>query len=103
MRAIIPANQYGTYLATIRKPSKNYFMGNTGKILTALAAGAAIGIVTGILLAPDKGSETRKKIKEKGKKFTNDVKDKFRKGKEKFDDLKENIIQTVKEKTEEFN
>ena len=77
-------------------------MGNTGKILTALVAGAAIGIVTGVLLAPDKGSETRKKIKAKGKKFKDDVKKKFHKGKDKFDDLKEDIIQKVKEKAEEF-
>jgi gas vesicle protein len=77
-------------------------MSNTGKILTALVAGAAIGIVTGVLIAPDKGSETRKKMKEKGKKFADDVKNKFNKGKEKFEDLKENIVQTVKEKAEEF-
>ncbi|MGN0190730.1 MAG: YtxH domain-containing protein [Candidatus Cryptobacteroides sp.] len=35
-----------------------------GNSLFALVAGAAIGVAAGILLAPDKGSETRKKIKE---------------------------------------
>ena len=77
-------------------------MNNTGKILTAFAAGATAGAILGILFAPDKGSETRKKISEQGKKFTDDVKDKFRKGKEKFSDFKEDIEKTVREKVEEF-
>jgi YtxH-like protein len=41
-------------------------MNNTSKILLGFIAGAAIGGALGILLAPDKGSETRRKIVEKG-------------------------------------
>ncbi len=37
---------------------------NTGSIIAAIAAGAAVGVGVGILLAPDKGSKTRKKIKD---------------------------------------
>lgn len=77
-------------------------MKSTGKILTAVLAGAAIGAIVGILLAPDKGSETRKKISEEGKKLADDVKDKFRKGKEKLNGLKEDFERTVKEKVDEF-
>lgn len=77
-------------------------MNNTCKILTAIAAGAATGAIMGFLFAPDKGSETRRKINEQGKKIADDVKDTFRKGKEKFNDLKEDIQQTVKEKVEVF-
>lgn len=73
-------------------------MNNTGKILVALSAGVALGAVLGIMFAPDKGSETRRKIKDKGKKFADEVKDKFNKGKEKFEDLKEGL----KEKAHEF-
>ena len=43
-------------------------MNNTSKILAALAIGVAAGAVIGILFAPDKGSETRKKISDQGKK-----------------------------------
>ena len=59
-------------------------MNNTSKILLGFIAGAAIGGALGILLAPDKGSETRRKIVEKGNEmgdslssFGDTVKDKF--------------------------
>jgi len=39
-------------------------MANT-KTLLGFLAGAAVGALAGILLAPDKGSETRKKITQK--------------------------------------
>ena len=77
-------------------------MNNTGKILTALVSLAAAGAIVGILFAPDKGSETRKKIKEQGRKVVDDVQYNFRKGKEKFNDLKVDIEQSVKEKVERF-
>lgn len=50
---------------------------NNGKLLAALLTGAAIGGALGILFAPDKGSETRKKIADKGNELTGTVKDKF--------------------------
>lgn len=59
-------------------------MNNTTKILVALAAGAVAGAVLGILFAPEKGSETRKKINEQGKKLGQDLKNKFNEVKEKM-------------------
>ena len=50
---------------------------NNGKLISALLVGAAIGGALGILLAPDKGSETRKKISDKSSDLTGAVKDKF--------------------------
>ncbi len=40
---------------------------NTGKVILLSLAGVAIGATIGILLAPDKGSSTRKKILKKSK------------------------------------
>lgn len=54
-------------------------------MLIALGAGLAIGGVLGILFAPEKGSETRKKISDQGKKLADKVKHKFNKGKEEFE------------------
>jgi gas vesicle protein len=57
---------------------------NTGKLMGAILIGAAIGGALGILFAPDKGSETRKKISSKGNDLTDAVKDKFSKIADKF-------------------
>ena len=55
-------------------------MNDNSKLLLALAAGAAAGFVAGILLAPDKGSETREKIKDSLKKTVDEVLEKIEKG-----------------------
>lgn len=47
------------------------------KLLIGFLAGAAVGGILGILLAPDKGTETRRKILEKGSEMADAVKDKF--------------------------
>jgi gas vesicle protein len=44
-------------------------MGNNSKVLLALLAGAAAGVVIGFMLAPEKGSETRKNFKDKATKL----------------------------------
>jgi gas vesicle protein len=73
-------------------------MNTTGKILTAFAVGAAAGAVLGILFAPGKGSETRSKISEQGKKFA----EKLNKVKEHCDDLKDEIKKAAKEPVNNF-
>jgi gas vesicle protein len=59
-----------------------------------LIAGFALGVLAGILLAPDKGSETRRKIAERG----NDLKDRFND----FVDSIQDKFHSAKEEAEEF-
>ena len=47
------------------------------KVIGALLLGAVIGGALGILMAPDKGSETRRKLVAKGDDLTDALKDKF--------------------------
>jgi gas vesicle protein len=72
--------------------------GNTGKLIGALLLGAAVGGVLGILFAPGKGSETRKKLSGKSDDFTGAMK-------KKFNDFLEQIkkeVDTTKDKADEF-
>lgn len=75
-------------------------MNNTNKILTAVGAGIVVGTIVGVLFAPEKGSETRKKISGQGKKIVDDVQNKFRSGRNKFNDLADDLLQATREKGE---
>ncbi|MBI1769444.1 MAG: YtxH domain-containing protein [Sphingobacteriales bacterium] len=77
-------------------------MNNNAKILTALGAGLAAGAILGVLFAPDKGTETRKKINQQGQKLADAVKDKFNKGKEKLNGLKEELNEKMSMTEENF-
>lgn len=50
---------------------------STGKILLGVLAGVAAGALIGVLFAPEKGSDTRKKVLKKGEDYTDGLKDKF--------------------------
>ena len=52
-------------------------MKNNSKILLALLAGAAAGVVAAILLAPDEGKESRKKLGQWAGDVYNNSKDKI--------------------------
>jgi gas vesicle protein len=45
-----------------------------GKIVLGVLAGIAAGTVLGVLIAPDKGAETRRKIRQKGDDLVDGVK-----------------------------
>lgn len=77
--------------------SKNFF----GTVILGLAVGVAIGI----LIAPDKGTETRKRLFNGAQDLADDLKEKLKEGTDKFNDLKEMAeerISELKERATEY-
>ena len=64
-------------------------MNNGTKILIAAASGLAVGTLLGIFFAPAKGADLRKSIEDKGKELAENVKEKFRRGREQVNHAKE--------------
>jgi gas vesicle protein len=66
---------------------------SSGKVLLGVLAGVAAGATLGILFAPDRGSNTRRKISRKGDEYADELESKFNEFiesiTEKFEDLKE--------------
>jgi gas vesicle protein len=50
---------------------------STSKVLLGVVVGLAAGAMAGILMAPESGSETRKKISRKGQGYVDDLKGRF--------------------------
>lgn len=75
-------------------------MNDTQKIMIAALAGAAVGVIAGILLAPDKGSETRKKIAEAARKASENAQDLVDSASSKFNEIKNKVYDKKKELVE---
>jgi gas vesicle protein len=61
---------------------------NNGKLLGALLIGAAIGGILGVLFAPEKGADTRKKIFKGVKDMADNMKERVQDG---VKDVEENV------------
>lgn len=72
-------------------------MADSGKVVLGLLAGIAIGATLGILFAPDKGTETRRKLAEKAEGMEEDLEKQFN---EFMNEMKKKLA-TVKEQVEE--
>ena len=68
---------------------------SSGKVLLSVLAGVAVGAVLGVLFAPDKGWNTRKRISKKGEDLVDDLREKFEEFldsiSEKVDEVKEDV------------
>lgn len=71
---------------------------SSGKVILGVLAGVAAGAMLGILFAPDKGWNTRKRISKKGEDLIEDLKEKF---KAFLDDFSEKI-EEVEEEVSDF-
>ena len=73
----------------------------SGKVLLGVLAGVAVGATLGLLLAPDKGSVTRRKISEKGDAYTEGLEEKFNEFigtiTKKFEAMKEEAVRMMPE------
>ena len=72
---------------------------SSGKVLLGVLAGVAVGAVLGVLFAPDKGWNTRKRISKKGEDLVDDLKEKF----EEFLDSISEKVDEVKEDVADFS
>ena len=72
-------------------------------LLSGIAAGAAAGVAMGILYAPDKGSETRRKISMKGEELRDNLKHKFDEVREDASDLLEKGKSKMYEARDDIN
>ena len=67
-------------------------MNNSGKIFLAALTGAVAGGVAGVLLAPESGEQTRKKLSKEADKAREELNDLVEKGKDTVEDLKKNKV-----------
>lgn len=70
---------------------------NNSKVLLGFLAGAFAGSILGVLFAPDKGAETRKKISRK----TGDISDALKEKVSDFADDMKKMLSTAKQEAED--
>ena len=72
-------------------------MESTSKVLLGILGGAAAGAVLGILFAPDKGVNTRKKLIDQGKDYSDNLKGKLESLKKDVNDGYHNLLADAKD------
>src|ERR1044071_682632 len=77
-------------------------MKDSGRVIGALLLGAAAGAALGLLFAPGKGTEMRKKIMETGDDLISELTDRLNESKKSLTDLKDRIMNKADEVEDEL-
>jgi gas vesicle protein len=72
-------------------------MTTTTKVVLGVIGAAAAGAVIGLLLAPEKGSDTRKKVKDAANDLACQLADLFAESKSEFNDIKSKATRKAKD------
>ncbi|MFP4291545.1 MAG: YtxH domain-containing protein [Cyclobacteriaceae bacterium] len=78
-------------------------MENSGKIVTALLLGAAVGAIAGLLLAPESGKKTRRKISSTADDLIDELEDAWEDSAEKIKDIADNAIAELEKYSKKIN
>ncbi|MDF9795126.1 gas vesicle protein [Catalinimonas alkaloidigena] len=78
-------------------------MDNSGKVLSALLIGAAAGAITGLLLAPESGDKTRRKLNKSAKDLMDDLEDAWEDSAEKIKDLADSAVEEIEKYNKKIN
>jgi gas vesicle protein len=70
-------------------------MSTSSKVLVAALAGVAIGAAVGILFAPEKGEEMRKRLSRKGKEAKDELLDNIEDGLSSLNSWKKDLLSDV--------
>ncbi|BDC98312.1 YtxH domain-containing protein [Persicobacter psychrovividus] len=66
-------------------------MDNTGKGLLAFLAGVSLGVIAGLLIAPESGADTQGRISRKAREFGDDLGHQADQGRQKINDVADRI------------
>jgi gas vesicle protein len=72
-------------------------MTSTSKIVLGILGAVAAGVAIGVLIAPEKGSEMRKRLKKSTGEWADTLSHLFDRAKDGVDDLKQHVKRTSKE------
>jgi gas vesicle protein len=70
-------------------------MKNSGSIFIGIIAAATAGVIIGMLIAPEKGEDLRKNIKDTAGDWTKKLSDLMAEGKEQYESLKSSFGESV--------
>jgi gas vesicle protein len=85
----------------VQQTFKTNYMNSTGKVLLAIIGAAAAGAVVGMLLAPEKGSDLRKKLSDTAGDWSTQLSQLLASGKAQLENLKNSATNTAENLADE--